>query len=258
MAKPQTATGGDPFAGAPGEGGTATPADPTADPTSGAMPSFTPGSGSSSKTFGGVPVSQMPTTIGIPAPLGIRSPEDQPQAQTIDAYKDGDQWAPASDPNPDTVRDLQVKMVNAGLLTLKQVHLGIWDATSAGAYAKVLAQANLMGVPAEQALDQYVASEASLPKAGLSPEDLKGIAQQAAQQYLGRDMNADEIARFSTAFQSALATDQPTTAAGTQQVAEDTLKKENPKGVMAASLHTVSQKALQILSQPAVSLPGVQ
>lgn len=250
MATPVTTpTGADPFAGAPGVGTTPTGVPPTDAPVSSGMPTFVGGAG---KTTFGVPTGQN-QDIGFPMGEGGQG--------TIPNYVDGDQWKPASDPNPDNVRELQIQLVNAGLIKLSKVHLGIWDKTSADAYAKVLAHANLSGMPASAALDQYVKSAAELPKQGLSPSDLHAMAQQVAQNTLGRDLNEAELAKFSTAFESALTTQQPTTAQGTAYLGQQTLEAQSPQLGQEAqqnSLHAVSQRALNVLSNPTVSLPAVQ
>lgn len=255
-----TPAGGDPFGGAPGDPNPAA----TDAPVSSGMPTFTQGgSTGKSKTFGGVPVGQFPqgpiTTPSYQVPG--TAPGEMVPGTSQPQYTDGDQWAPASDPNPDTARTLQVQLINAGLLTLKQVHLGIWDSSSATAYAKVLAHANLAGVPAQTALDEYVKSSAELPQKTINPDDLNALANQVAQTTLGRNLRDDELAKFSTAFQTAIAAAPdggPQTAAGMASLGQGILTKESPKEAAATSLHNVSHRALQVLTNPAVSLPGVQ
>jgi hypothetical protein len=228
------------------------------------MPTFTGGSGGTGATTFGQPTS-LNQPIIQPGAQGNatfgaawRSPGP---STTLPNYVKGDEWGPVSDPNPDNIRQLQIQMVEAGLLTMSKVHLGIWDAYSAGGYAKVLAYANSSGQPASAALDQYVASSAKLPSAAINQDDLGAMAQNVSQNVLGRNLNPDELARFSTAFQAAMAAQPdggPSTAAGVSYLGQQVLTKERPQEAASASLHDVSRRAMQILSQPAVSLPSPQ
>lgn len=248
----QTATGDNPFAGAPGQS-SASPTPTTPDPAATAgMPTFTV-TGTKNKTFGGIPTNQFQDQLRMDT--GARtpglSPEDQGFTQGPNytpIYKDGDQWAPAADPDPDTVRNIQIGLINAGLLTTKNTHLGLWDSTSATAYAKVLAQANLQGISATAALSDYVASAAQLPQNQLSGSDLEAVGNSAAQTILGRDLNATELTQFTAAFQQAFATDQPQTSAGVSQLGQDLLTKEHGTEATTTSLQNVSQRALSILT----------
>lgn len=254
-----TPTGADPFAGAPGAASPgATPTDPSV--STAGMPTFTGGS-SAGQTFGGMPTSLFPTEITIPGvhPPGL-SREDQTGRTTIPAYGSGDEWAPSQDPNPDNTRTLQIQLVEAGLLKASDVHYGIWDQASAKAYAKVLAHANVSGINATTALDQYVKAGA-LPQKQINADDLNAMAQQIAENTLGRKLNAEQLTRFTTAFQSAIAHTPdggPTTSAGIDLMGSRILAQEHPQEAHAESLHNVSKRALSILTTPAVSLPGVQ
>lgn len=258
-----TPSGADPFAGAPGDTSPApTGSTPAAAATPGlGMPTYTGDSGTGkTKTFGGIPLNQFAPDITVPGyhpPGAANYVGDQTGTSTQPLYQDGDQWAPASYSDPDRIRDLQTQLVESGLLKTSQVHFGIWDQNSAAAYAKVLAQANLQGAPAGTVMDQYVSS--ALPAASVNPSDFKAMANQAGQQFLGRDLTADELTRFEGAFMSAVAVEgAPTSDPGKAQLAGDILTKQEPKAVQANSLHQVSQKALQILSSPSVSLPSPQ
>lgn len=261
------------FQGAPTEPGTApvpaaAPAAATAPLTGdlGATPAGMPtfqGGTSTSKTFGGIPTSQFPTSITTPGydqtKYGHRG--DQTSGTTIPAYHDGDQWLPLQEHNPDAVRQIQTQLVEAGLIQAQKVHFGIWDKYSADAYAKVLASANTMGVNAATALDNFVASSTSaLPNKIANPDDLAAMAQQVAQNTLGRNLNPAELATFTTALQAAYSGEAapPQTAAGLGQLGQQVLTKEKPNEAAASSLHAVSQRALQVLSAPAVTLPGPQ
>lgn len=248
MATPVTTpTGADPFAGAPGVGTTPTGVPPTDAPVSSGMPTFVGGAGK--------------TTFGVPTrenqPIGFPMGQDAGQG-TIPNYVDGDQYKPGDNPDPDYVRDIQIQMVNAGIVKMSKLHLGLWDKASADAYAKVLAFANTSGMPASAALDQYVKSTAELPQKGLDPNDLKAIGNQAAQAVLGQNFTPEQLARFETAFNAGIAGGGPQTAAGLGQLAQDVATSVDPTGAQQNSLHAVSQRALNVLSNPAVSLPAVQ
>lgn len=258
----QTTTGADPFAGAPGSNQPAPSAtDPSAVAAATGAPTFTVSGSGSKKTFGGIPTSDQtgPLSVQQTHVPGL-SPEDQGPmgASTIPAYKDGDQYALVDSADPDVVRNLQIQMIQAGLITVKKVHLGLWDAYSANAYAKVLAYANTIHRDASTALDNYVESSLSLPQNQLSGSDLEAVGNNAAQAILGRDLTATELSQFSAAFQSAIATQPPTTQPGTDQLAQNLVKSENPTGAKQYGLNAVAQKAMQVLTNPAVSLPAVQ
>lgn len=82
-------------------------------------------------------------------------------------YTRDDAWLlPYED--PDQIPQLQLQLVQAGLLNPKQVREGLWDEASANAYANVLGFANAYGLSASDALTALVNN----PDAGA----LKGLS----------------------------------------------------------------------------------
>lgn len=69
-------------------------------------------------------------------------------------YVQGDEWAPAQDLN--VVPTIQADLVQMGYLKPADVRPGVWDATSAAAYAKVLEFANYQGISSQDALTLLV------------------------------------------------------------------------------------------------------
>jgi hypothetical protein len=121
-------------------------------------------------------------------------------------YVSGDEWLPLNDPTK--LISLQAQLVQAGLISAKEIRLGVWDTKSASAYRTVLAFANANGVSSTQALDfleKNPAVGAQTPKNKTThvltnPEDSKQAFATAAQQLTGGDLPSSEAEQFANNY----------------------------------------------------------
>lgn len=128
---------------------------------------------------------------------------------TAPQYHNNDEWMPAS--NPQLVPGLQSALVQAGLLNVKDVRIGVWDQTSANAFKTVLALANNNGGTWQDALDFLVSN----PKLGTTsktsgnprsttyvqnPANVRSSFQNAAESLTGGDLPASQADAFVNYF----------------------------------------------------------
>jgi hypothetical protein len=117
-------------------------------------------------------------------------------------YMSGDQWkVPLSD--PESIPQLQLALVQAGLLSARTIRYGTWDVTSANAFAQVLGFANAYGLNAKQALDVL----ASNPKANAAggagptisftnPQDVATGFQNVSQNLTGQEQPVGDFQNY--------------------------------------------------------------
>lgn len=141
-------------------------------------------------------------------------------------YMPGDQWkVPLSDPQ--SIPQIQQMLVQAGLLSAKQVRIGVWDNASASAYSTVLGFANAYGINATQALNTLINN----PKVG------KG-ASTAAQPIISYTNPAD-------------------VATGFQNVSQNLTGQEQDPAAFAAQFHSQESAAQHQRGQNYTQAPSI-
>jgi hypothetical protein len=124
-------------------------------------------------------------------------------------YKPGDELKPLN--TPQLVPQLQAQLVQAGLVDIKSIRIGVWDSTSQTAYRKVLGIANQMGIPAQDALQMLIGNPTLKQLQGsraanviqeTNPLDIAATAQATAQKLLGRNLTDEELKPFVAQVQS--------------------------------------------------------
>lgn len=167
-------------------------------------------------------------------------------------YHNGDQFLPY-DWSVERITQLQATLIDAGFLDPKNVDNGVWDPTTATAYAKALAWANANGVTFEEAMGKLrgnggrsgSGSGSGLGAKPMTIEDITELANRAAQGVLGRKLRSDELAAFIPAFQASVAGGTtPTTAALNQAQAV------NPAEASGHSIGGMMAMLSQMLQNP--------
>lgn len=146
------------------------------------------------------------------------------QGHNAPAYANGAQYLPVMQSwTPQDIASIQTRMINAGLLD-NDFRAGVWDQPSQQAFGQVLALANNMGRPWQEAMTSY---ESSTPmqwdaKSGTyvkgtkgtsrtnapvvtrftSPDDLATTAQGVATAKLGRSFTPEELQKFISSYHS--------------------------------------------------------
>lgn len=127
----------------------------------------------------------------------------------IGGYMEKDVWAPANEP-PETVAQLQIMLVNAGLLDPEDFAPGHYDGKTRSAYRELLTFANASGATWDETLSRL--SQSPFPantaksKANLvqvsNPDDLRTIFRTAARQTLGYgNIDDADLDRMVAAYQ---------------------------------------------------------
>lgn len=215
--------------------------------------------------------------IGIvPGPYGVSAPPSGPGTQKLSGgtfYVDGQEWAPLNDPG--SIPTLQAELVQAGLLTARDVRVGVWDATAAAAYKVALAFANHSGMNVVDALGVLIqnkklgstaagssgsgsgGSTANTAYQITNPQDAADEYKTAAQTLTGQAGRDADAMRFAAYFQSQernagqaaqTATSGAVTAAPSlSNAAQDYVKQQDPNAVMAYGMASRSQEFLNML-----------
>ena len=156
--------------------------------------------------------------VGVPVPGTVEAPP---------RYYSGHEFAPATF-GPERIVQLQRALASAGLIGPKtEFRLGVWDATSASAYRRLLEFANTYGYDQGQALEVYaqapevnaggLAGDGSgmLPRARLSnPTDLAELVDVVAKAKIGRRVDDGFVQRFVAAYHRAEAEEAAGAASG--------------------------------------------
>jgi hypothetical protein len=154
-------------------------------------------------------------------------------------------------------------LIAVGLLNPKTVRLGMWDVTSANAYAKVLGFANSQGLNAQQALQVYQSNPNLKQQQGpayveptfTNPVDVQSNFQNVSQALTGTEMSADQ--GFAQAYhQQEAATghtsgDSYTQAPNVQNAAQQYLIEHNPDDVRAYGVASRMNEFFNMLRTPA-------
>lgn len=180
-------------------------------------------------------------------------------------YIDGQEWAPLNDPG--SIPTLQAELVQAGLLSARDVRPGVWDQTSASAYKAALAFANASGANIVDALGILIqnkklgstaaGSTANTAYQITNPQDAADEYKSAAQTLTGQAGRDADAMRFAAYFQSQerqagqaaqTATSGAVTAAPSlSNAAQDFVKTQDPNAVMAYGMASRSQEFLNML-----------
>jgi hypothetical protein len=208
------------------------------------------------------------------------------QGKPAAAYANGAQMMPVYQSwHPEDIDNLQRRLVSTGLLD-QDYQKGVWDQTSQKAFEPILAMANNMGRPWQDALAQYETGSPMVwdaktgtftpgkPGTGrtrtpvvtrfTAPDDLAAAAQEIATSKLGRSFSPDELQRFVRAYhgqESAEATGQNAaqtggsyTAASSPAVAADTFAKQvDPTAYNAEQFLPLVQKMNDLLAGPTLA-----
>lgn len=107
-----------------------------------------------------------------------------------DWYRSGDEWLVAQ--QPESIPDLQDKLVAAGLLDPATVSHGLWSNPEANAMAVAMGQANVYGVPVNKMLD-WMAAHPNTPTVQLSNAvDIGAVADSVIPGVIGRKLSKAE------------------------------------------------------------------
>lgn len=186
-------------------------------------------------------------------------------------YYKGDEFSPSSLAAEDRAR-LQLAMRQSGLYTKNErFQLGVWDATTRGAYKRLLEYANGAGLDWQAALREFGAAQAEngdttggSNRAPLSvkvsnPQDLRRAFDAGALAALGHSLDPGEIDKWVAAYQQAERTEQTqeynaaesggtVTAAPTMEsFVEDRAKVADPEGAFRQNAIGVFGELGQIL-----------
>lgn len=263
------------------------PAQPAVDINS-ILASLPTGSGAGTLDFVGLPANTSDPTAIINADQAAQA--QWAQGRPAPAYANGAQMLPVIQSwSPEDIDNVQRRMIQAGLLD-SDFRAGVWDQTSQQAFGQVLALANNMGQPWQNALAQY---ESGTPmqwdaKTGTyvagtkgtartnspvitrftSPDDLAATAQEVAQSKLGRSFTPDELSKFVAAYhgtESTVAANASAasgvgggsyTQASSPDVAADVFAKQtDPNAYNAEQFLPLVQKMNDLLAGP--NLPGL-
>lgn len=239
--------------------------------------------------------SNVPQPLGVPVGYSTGIPDeiannlgDIGGARIQPLYYAGSQWGQVQDFPTDSsgIIQLQQMLMQAGFLNPKSVIVGQWDASSAGAFAQVLASANQRGTDWKTALarslstaDQTAALNATAKKAEVTtltnPDDIKAAAQSAARSLSGGDLTPDELNHFITSYQgmqsaahhaafvagdptatgdysgTAIAPGGTVTAAPSLSVAADAeIKKQHPDQVFVSALGAALKNVTNTIGTP--------
>lgn len=180
-------------------------------------PSRPSGGGGTTQTKKYIGVPDDYTSYG-PATPGNFNGQTYPRAWTTPPlYKPGDEYRLAPNSRDDIVQ-LQLAMVQAGLLSKTGFAPGSWDNATRGAYSELLGVANQSGSTWDVALGAMLqnaelfggigsaggggAMRAPLVKQLTNPDDLKAIANLVAGEVYGRGLSDEEKEAFVQTFQS--------------------------------------------------------
>lgn len=154
--------------------------------------------------FAGLTQGSTTGPIGIPAQGYVpgnmsTTPGHTPSGnQQATQYMPGDEWAPGS-ADPAAIQGIQAQLVKAGLIDVKDIRPGVWDAKAASAYRTVLAFANAHGQTAHIALMNLMnnpkigsasGSGSGAPYPVDNPLDIKAAVQAQANELIGGGMSA--------------------------------------------------------------------
>lgn len=187
-------------------------------------------------------------------------------------YFEGDDWSILQGKSPEDVAQIQVLLVNAGLLS-NDIPIGAWEQKSATAFRKVLELANRTGVDWGTALLNYASTPTLKDLTGGStrapltvrlsnPDDLKSVFKQAAYNQLGGKGFVDDAqtqrfvdtyheqeskaqrAAYNAAGSGGTVTDAPQA----DTAALDQLKTEDPAAYQASQFATYGRQIRDLLS----------
>lgn len=227
----------------------------------------------------------MPANTGDPTSILAADKAAQDQwAKGIGApaYANGAQYLPVLQSwTPQDIKTVQHRLINAGLLD-QDYRDGVWDKASQDAFGQVLALANNMGHPWQDALTSFESSTPMQwdPKTGTyvkgavgtartkapvvtnftSPDDLATTAQGVATAKLGRSFTPQELQKFIAAYHgteqsatAASAAGQSFTAPATVENAATTFAQQtDPTAYNAEQFLPLVQKMNDLLSGPNV------
>lgn len=202
------------------------------------------------------------------------------QGKPAPAYANGAQYLPVLQSwTPQDISAVQTRLINAGLLD-QDFRAGVWDAPSQQAFGQVLALANNMGHPWQDALTTYESStpmqwdaktgtyvkgtagtartKAPVVTRFTSPDDLATTAQEVATNKLGRSFTPEELQKFIAAYHgteqsatAAAAANQSFTAPSSPDVAAATFaQQQDPTAYNAEQFLPLVQKMNDLLAGP--------
>lgn len=135
-----------------------------------------------------------------------------PMPNQMELYKPGAELLPLQ--HRELIPQLQAQLVQIGLLDIKKVAPGIWGPAERAAYKKLLGEANVNGITAQE----MIALKSANPTIGqqLGPSDGRGpnivqetnpldiiaTAQEVAQKRLGRDLSEKDLEPLVKHFQA--------------------------------------------------------
>lgn len=231
--------------------------------------------------------------LGLPAntsdPAAVLAADKAAQGQWAKglgapAYANGAQYLPVlQNWTPGDIKTVQHRLINAGLLD-QDYRDGVWDKPSQDAFGQVLALANNMGHPWQDALSSFESATPMQwdPKTGTyvrgtagtartkspvvtrftSPDDLATTAQEVATNKLGRSFTPEELQKFIAAYHGTEASATQAAAGGgytapsSPDVAADVFAKQtDPTAYNAEQFLPLVQKMNDLLAGP--SLPGL-
>lgn len=227
--------------------------------------------------------------LGMPSntadPTAVKQADKDAQLQWAQnrpaaAYANGAQYLPVLQSwSPQDISTVQTRLINAGLLD-SDFRAGVWDAPSQQAFGQVLALANNMGHPWQDALATYESStpmqwdaktgtyikgtagtartKAPVVTRFTSPDDLATTAQEVATNKLGRSFTPEELQKFIAAYHgteqtatAASAAGQSFTAPSSPDIAADTFaKQQDPTGYNAEQFLPLVQHMNDLLAGP--------
>lgn len=231
--------------------------------------------------FLGMPANAVDASTVVQADVAAQ--EQWAQGRKAPAYANGAQYLPVlQNWTPQEIAAVQTRLINAGLLD-EDFRSGVWDNPSQQAFGQVLALANNMGTPWQDAMRSYESSTPMVwdPKTNsyikgtpgtartrapvvtrfTSPDDLAITAQEVATNKLGRSFTPEELQKFIAAYhgteqteaqnQAAAAAGGGFTGAASPAAAADTFAKQtDPTAYNAMEFLPLVEKMNDLLAGP--------
>lgn len=239
----------------------------------------TMGGSAGTADFLGMPANAIDASAVVQADVAAQ--EQWRQGKTAPAYANGAQYLPVlQNWTPQEIAAVQTRLINSGLLDT-DFRSGVWDQPSQQAFGQVLALANNMGSPWQDALRSYESSapmvwdsktnsyvkgtpgtartRAPVVTRFTSPDDLAVTAQEVATAKLGRTFTPEELQKFIAAYHGTEQTATENSAAASagggytapasiETAAETFAKQTDPTAYNAEQFLPLVQKMNDLLS----------